>query len=181
MARQKLMLNSPSPPPAQSDQSKPILVIVSIKPLTYQSFRQNHFFPAKFIEQFFIYEWGSLGWCCYFVNNCSNNFLSTRYNRVPKCDVIENEICEIMGFVKIFWKNNVQGAYSPTISNLEQIVSEILAQLCSGDSIQILLNLTWFLILWTEPNFRRICMESSQHNLANISETICPELLIFGE
>ena len=23
-------------------------------------------------------------------------------NRVPKCDVIENEICEIMGFVKIF-------------------------------------------------------------------------------
>ena len=27
--------------------------------------------------------------------------------RVPKCDVIENEICEIMGFVKIFWKNNV--------------------------------------------------------------------------
>ena len=52
-----------------------------------------------------------------------------------------------MGFVKIFRKNNVQGAYSPTISNLGQIVSEILAQLCSGDSIQILLNLTWFLIL----------------------------------
>ena len=23
-------------------------------------------------------------------------------NRVPKCDVMENEICEIMGFVKIF-------------------------------------------------------------------------------
>ena len=23
-------------------------------------------------------------------------------HRVPKCDVIENEICEIMGFVKIF-------------------------------------------------------------------------------
>ena len=22
--------------------------------------------------------------------------------RVPKCDVIENEICELMGFVKIF-------------------------------------------------------------------------------
>ena len=64
----------------------------------------------------------------------------------------ENEICEIMGFVKIFWKNNVQDAYSPKISNLGQIVSEILAQLCSDDSIQILLNLTWFLILWTKPN-----------------------------
>ena len=38
--------------------------------------------------------------------------------RVPKCDVIENEICEITGFVKIFSKNNVQDAYSPKISNL---------------------------------------------------------------
>ena len=72
--------------------------------------------------------------------------------RVPKCEVIKNEICEIMGFVKIFRKNNVQDAYSPKISNLEQIVSEILTQLCSDDSIQILLNLIWFLILWTKPN-----------------------------
>ena len=67
--------------------------------------------------------------------------------RVPKCDAIENEIFEIMGFVKIFSKNNVQDTYSLKISNLGQIVSEILAQLCSDDSIQILLNLTWFLIL----------------------------------
>ena len=48
-----------------------------------------------------------------------------------------------MGVVKIFWKNNVQDAYLPKISMLGQIVSEILAQLCSDDSIQILLNLTW--------------------------------------
>ena len=26
----------------------------------------------------------------------------TKRCRVPKCDVVENEICEIMGFVKIF-------------------------------------------------------------------------------
>ena len=52
-----------------------------------------------------------------------------------------------MGFAKIFRKNNVQDAYSPKISNLGQIVSERLTQLCSDDSIQILLNLTWFLIL----------------------------------
>ena len=26
----------------------------------------------------------------------------SKHNRVPKCDVIENEICEIMGFVKLF-------------------------------------------------------------------------------
>ena len=29
--------------------------------------------------------------------------------------------------------------------------------------------------------FRRICMESSEHNWANISETICPEMLVFGK
>ena len=32
-----------------------------------------------------------------------------------------------MGFVKIFWKNNVQDAYLPKISILGQIVSDILA------------------------------------------------------
>ena len=29
--------------------------------------------------------------------------------------------------------------------------------------------------------FRRICMESSEHNWANISETICAERLVFGK
>ena len=28
--------------------------------------------------------------------------------------------------------------------------------------------------------FRRICMESSEHNWANISETICPEILVLA-
>ena len=70
-------------------------------------------------------------------------------NRVPKWWRHKNEICEIMGFVKLFWKNNVQDAYSPKISNSGQIVSEILAQLCCDDSIQILLNLAWFIRLGT--------------------------------
>ena len=102
-------------------------------------------------------------------------------NRVPKCDVIENEICEIMGFVKIFWKNNVQDAYSPKISNLGQIVSEILAQLCSDDSIQILLNLTWFLILWTKPNLEGFVW--NRHSITGLisQRQFAPELLIFGE
>ena len=38
-----------------------------------------------------------------------------------------NEIPEIMGFVRIFWKNNVQEAYLPKMSILGQIVSEMLA------------------------------------------------------
>ena len=72
--------------------------------------------------------------------------------RVLKCDVIKNWICEIMGFVKIFWKKHIYEAFLPKTSIVEQIVSEILAQLCSDDSIQILRNLTLFLTLGTESN-----------------------------
>ena len=70
-------------------------------------------------------------------------------NRVPKWWRHKHEICEIMGFVEIFWKNNFQEAYSPKISNSGQIVSETLAQLCCDDSIQILLNLARFIRLGT--------------------------------
>ena len=52
----------------------------------------------------------------------------------------KNEISEIMGFVWILWKNNVQEAYSPKMSISGQIVSEIVAQLCLENSIQTLLN-----------------------------------------
>ena len=38
-------------------------------------------------------------------------------------------------------------AYLPKTSIVGQIVSEMLVQFYSGDSIQILLNLTWFLML----------------------------------
>ena len=31
-----------------------------------------------------------------------------------------------------------------------------------------------------KSKFRRICMESSEHNWANISGTICLEMLVFG-
>ena len=33
----------------------------------------------------------------------------------------------------------------------------------------------------SQVKFRIICMESSEHNWANISETICPEMLVFGK
>ena len=52
-----------------------------------------------------------------------------------------------MGFVRIFWKNNIQQAYLLKTSISGQIVAKILAQLCSDDSIQILLNLTQFITL----------------------------------
>ena len=40
-------------------------------------------------------------------------------------------------------KGNIQEAYLPKTSISGRIVSEILAQLCSDDSVQILPNLTW--------------------------------------
>ena len=54
-----------------------------------------------------------------------------------------NEISEIMGFVRIFWKNNVQEAYLPKMSIAGQIVSEIVAQLSLENSIQTLVNSFW--------------------------------------
>ena len=52
----------------------------------------------------------------------------------------KHEISEIMGFVRIFWKNHVQEAHLPKMSISGQIVSEIVAQLCLENSIQTLLN-----------------------------------------
>ena len=43
-------------------------------------------------------------------------------------------ICEIMGFVRIFWKSNVQKDYLLKTSISGQIASEKLAELCSDDS-----------------------------------------------
>ena len=54
-----------------------------------------------------------------------DQWLKMKWNRVLKYDV-KNEISEIMGFVRIFWKNNVQEAYSPKMSISGQIVSEII-------------------------------------------------------
>ena len=75
-----------------------------------------------------------------------------------------------MGFVRIFWKNNIQEVYLPKTSISGQIVSEILAQLCSNDSIQILLNLTQFIALGTESNIDVVLSEypDKSHNFTNL-------------
>ena len=57
-----------------------------------------------------------------------------------------------MGFVRIFWKNNVQEAYLPKMSISGQIVSEI-AQLCFFGP--------------TQKKFRKVCMEFSKDILTN--------------
>ena len=90
------------------------------------------------------------------------------------CDVIKNYVCEIREFFGVLWKNKTQKAYLLNISIPGQIVFEILAQFCSDDFIQILLNLTQFHNI-------RICMVSSEQNGTSISETICPTVLDFGK
>ena len=57
-----------------------------------------------------------------------------------------------MGLFGVLWKNSIQKAHLLKISIPGQVVFEILAQLCSDDSIQVLLNLTQFIALGTESN-----------------------------
>ena len=61
-----------------------------------------------------------------------------------------------MKFVKIFWKNKVKDADIPKISISGEIVSEILAHLCSDDSLKILLN--WL-------GFKRLELERTALNV----------------
>ena len=82
----------------------------------------------------------ALNSCIKSMSNMSNVI---KQNRVLKWWRHKNEISEIMGFVKIFWKNNVQEAYLLKMSIWGQIVSEIVAQLYSENSIQTLLIFSW--------------------------------------
>ena len=60
-------------------------------------------------------------------------------------------------------KSNIQEAYLPKTSIPGQIVSEILAQLCSDDSIQILLNLTWVLTFTPGSNMRLLAVNNKSN------------------
>ena len=52
---------------------------------------------------------------------------------------------------------------------------------CSDDSIQILLRLSWIVTLTIQAYFRRIYMESSEHNVAYISSPFFTNRLIFSK
>ena len=81
-----------------------------------------------------------------------------------------------MGFVGIFWKNNIWKAYLSKTSIVGQIVSEILVPFCSqtDDSIQILLNLTQFVMLWTES-----ILEGFVWSHQSITRQICQRQFAF--
>ena len=65
-----------------------------------------------------------------------------------------------MGFVRIFWKNNVQEAYLPKMSISGQIVSEMLTG-------------------YTKKKIKKV--EFSKYNWATNSGTIWPKMLIISE
>ena len=56
-----------------------------------------------------------------------------------------------MQFFKIIREMKTKNESLPKISILVQIAGEILQQLCSNDSIQFLLKITWFFTLGTKP------------------------------
>ena len=79
-----------------------------------------------------------------------------------------------MGYVGIFGKNMMKNAYLPKISILLQFGGEILALLCPGDSIQILLILSQFLTFGTETK-----LEGFVWSHQGITELIsCPQIAI---
>ena len=60
-------------------------------------------------------------------------------------------------------KSNIQEAYLSKTSFSAQIVSEISAQLCSDDSIQILLNLTWVQTFRPKSNMRLLAVNNKSN------------------
>ena len=69
----------------------------------------------------------------------ADTMLSKWGNGVAKCDVKKIKICELIGFVEIILVIKTKNVSLLKTRVLVQIVSELLPQLCSNDSIQILL------------------------------------------
>ena len=62
-------------------------------------------------------------------------------HRVTKCDITKIIMCELMGFVEITQAIKTNIVSLPKINMLVHIASDILPQLYSNDSIQILLKM----------------------------------------
>ena len=102
-------------------------------------------------------------------------------HRVPKGWRHKNFICEISSLVVIFRKIKIKNASMPKFSILPQISDEILSWFCSDDPIQILIKIGLVPNVKNQAIFRRICMESLEHNFDNIPLTICTNMVIFSK
>ena len=56
---------------------------------------------------------------------CIARKVKIMFNGVLKCDVIKNQIGEIMGYVSIFRKSNIQEAYLPKATIGDTIVETL--------------------------------------------------------
>ena len=89
-------------------------------------------------------------------------------------------VCEITSLVAIFRNIKMKNASMPKFSFLLPISDDILPWLCS-DPIQILIKIGLVPNVKNQAIFRRICMESLEHNCGNKSLTICTNILIFSK
>ena len=69
----------------------------------------------------------------------------------------------------------------PKFSILPQISDEILSRFCSDDLIQILIKIGPVPNVKNQAIFRRICIDSLEHNCGNNTLTICTNILIFSD
>ena len=80
---------------------------------------------------------------------------------------------------------SLKTAAKETMSRLSSsVLSCIVDRILKCDVIKMKFLKLWDLSGYsgsTPKKFRRVCIEFSKHNWATISETICPEMLIFGK
>ena len=77
------------------------------------------------------------------------------------------KFCELMGFVEINREIKTKYVSLLKIRMLVQLGSELLPQLCSNDSIQILVKMARFLTLGIKLIFIWNCKRSSEQNRGN--------------
>ena len=83
--------------------------------------------------------------------------VSHQQNLIPQKDFVYRVAkCELMEFVEIIREIKTKNVSLLKISMLVQTLCEILPQLCSNDSIQILLKMAWFFNVKSQANLKRI-------------------------
>ena len=116
---------------------------------------------------------------CWMQWECISVILHACVYRVVKCDVTKNNI----KFVKLWDLSRYSERTTskmPTCQKLAYLWGKLFLRFYPSYALMTPSKCLG-LNIYTQVKFRRICMESSPHNWANISETICPKMLIFGK
>ena len=96
--------------------------------------------------------------------------------RVLKWSRHKNEISEIIGFVRIFWKNNVLEAYLPKMSISGQIVSEIERQQTSNIKTTVLqFTIIGKLLTYPSPKLTMLYVNDRAQSFVSVGKLIVME------